>query len=128
MRWLLLNHELNSISQQCGDLLQAVGQIVVYNHHHGKSSAEEIKDQIKNEKPDRIIVIINKNRSQKLVKQISDHLLIPLYVAQATINAYSPIPVLILTCTTDDENLNVIHNATDQLVNIYPHIVKYDEF
>jgi hypothetical protein len=125
MRWLLLTSEQNSISQQCGDLLELAGQTVLYNHHHGKSSVQEIKDKITNEKPDRIIIIINENTSSILVQAIGNHLLIPLYVVQATTNSYSPIPILLLTCTTDDNNLNLIQNATDQLINIYSNIVKY---
>jgi Trk K+ transport system NAD-binding subunit len=129
MRWLLVNHELNSISKQCADLLQAAGQTVIYHHHNGKSTAPEIIDKIKNEKPDRIIVIIDEKRTSGiLANKICDHLLIPLYVAQATTNVYSPIPVLILTSVIDDESLNTIQNATEQLINIYPHIVQYEEF
>ncbi|CAF1101936.1 unnamed protein product [Adineta steineri] len=123
MRWLLLLSELNPIAKQCGDLLEVAGQTVIYNYHQGKSSVQDIKDKFTNEKPDRIIVIINDTNSSILVNTISDHLLIPLYVAQATINSYSPIPVLVLTCTTNDNNLNIIQNATDQLLNIHPNIV-----
>jgi len=125
MRWLLLSHELNSITKQCEDLLQVAGQTVLYNEHQGKSSIQEIKDKINNEKPDRIIVIIDEKNSSKLHQNLSDHLLIPLYVAQATTNSYTPIPVLILISTTDDQDLNIIQNATDQLINIYPHVLKY---
>jgi len=126
MRWLLFNNEQNSISKQCVNLLQVAGQTVLYNPHQSKSSLQEIKDKINNEKPDRIIIIIDEKNSSKLFQNISDHLLIPLYVAQATMNLYTPpIPVLILTSTTDDRDLNIIQNATDQLINIYPHILKY---
>ncbi|CAF3091423.1 unnamed protein product [Rotaria sp. Silwood2] len=123
MRWLLVSHDENSISKQCGDILEVAGQIVLYNYHHGKSSIQEIKDKINNDKPDRIIVIINEKNSSRLINTINDHLLIPLYVAQTTTNSYSPIPVLLLTCTTNDNSLIIIQNATDQLVNIYSHIV-----
>ncbi len=124
MRWLLLSHELNSISKQCINLLQVAGQTVLYNPHQGKLSLQEIKDKIINEKPDRIIVIIDTENSSKLFQNLSDHILIPLYVAQATtINSYSHIPVLVLTNKTDDEDLNILQNATDQLINIYPNIL-----
>ncbi|CAF1049619.1 unnamed protein product [Rotaria sordida] len=123
MRWLLVSHDENSISKQCGDILELAGQIVLYNYHHGTSSIEEIKDIINNDKPDRIIVVINEKISSKLINTINDNLLLPLYVAQTTMNSYSPIPILLLTCTTNDNNLNIIQNATDQLVNIYPNIV-----
>ena len=124
MRWLLLTHELNSISKQCIDLLQVAGQTVLCNEHQGKSSVQEIKDRINNEKPDRILVIIDEKNSSKLVNDLTAHLLIPLFVAQATIHPYSPIPVLILTTTTDDKNLDLVQNATEQLINMYPHILK----
>jgi hypothetical protein len=124
MRWLLLSHELNSISNQCIDLLQVAGQTVLFNSHQGQLSQQDLKDKINNDKPDRIIVIIDEKNSPKLVHNITDHLLIPLYVAQATIHSFSPIPVLILTSTTNDKDLNIIQNATDQLIHIYPHILK----
>jgi hypothetical protein len=124
MRWLLVIHELNSISKQCTELLQVAGQTVLFHQHQGQSSLEEIKEQINNEKPDRILIVIDENKSAKLVNHLSDHLLIPIYVAQATIHSYAPIPILILTSSTDDKNLNIIQNATDQLINIYPHILK----
>jgi len=123
MRWLLLSHELNSISKQCVNLLQVAGQTVLCHTHQGKLSLQNIKDKITNEKPDRIIVIIDEENSLKLYQNISDHILIPLYVAQATCNSYSPIPVLVLTSTTNDNELNILQNATDQLINIYPHIL-----
>ncbi|CAF3739178.1 unnamed protein product [Rotaria sp. Silwood1] len=123
MRWLLVSHDENSILKQCGDILEVAGQIVLYNCHHGKPSIQEIKEKINNDKPDRIIIIINEKNSSKLIDTINDHLLIPLYVAQATTTSYSPIPVLLLTCISNDNNLNIIQNATDQLINIYSHIV-----
>jgi hypothetical protein len=125
MRWLLLSHELNSISKQCVDSLQVAGQTVLLSQHQGQLSLQEIKEKINNEKPDRIIVIIDNKKSSKFVENMTDHLLIPIYVAQATINCYAPIPILILTSVTDDDDLNTIQNATDQLINIYPHIIKY---
>ncbi|CAF1184177.1 unnamed protein product [Rotaria sp. Silwood1] len=103
--------------------IEVAGQIVLYNYHHGKPSIQEIKEKINNDKPDRIIIIINEKNSSKLIDTINDHLLIPLYVAQATTTSYSPIPVLLLTCISNDNNLNIIQNATDQLINIYSHIV-----
>ncbi|CAF3730576.1 unnamed protein product [Rotaria socialis] len=38
-------------------------------------------------------------------------------------NSYSSISVLLFTYATNDNNLSVIQNATDQLVNMYSHIV-----
>jgi hypothetical protein len=134
MRWLLLSHELNAVAKQCGDLLQVVGQTVIHDHHHGTSSSQEIKDKINKQKPDRIIVIINEKNLENnspLVKTLSDYLLLPLYVGQATMNSYSHIPILILTCTTEDNisnplsSINIVQNATDELLNVYPHILKY---
>jgi hypothetical protein len=127
MRWLLVTHELNSISKQCIDLLQVAGQNVSFYQHQGQSSIEKIAEKINNEKPDRILIVINENKSAKLVNHLSDHLLIPVYFAQATIHSYSPIPILVLNSTTEDQNLNIIQNATDQLIDIYPHILKYFE-
>lgn len=127
MRWLLLCHEVNSIPKQCGDLLQVAGQTVLFSPHQGKLSIQEIKDKITNEKPDRIIVIIDEKNSSKLAQNLTGHLLIPLYVAQSTINSYSPTPILVLTSTTDNQDLNIIQNATDQLINIYPHVLKYEK-
>ncbi|CAM4832728.1 unnamed protein product [Rotaria magnacalcarata] len=123
MRWLLVSHDDNSISKQCGELLEVAGQIVIYNYHHGKSSIQQIKDKIDTQKPDRIIVIINDKSSSILFNTMHDHLLIPLYIAQATMNSYSSISVLLFTCATSDTNLSVIQNATDQLVDMYSHIV-----
>ncbi|CAF4594955.1 unnamed protein product, partial [Rotaria socialis] len=123
MRWLLVSHDDNFISKQCGELLEVAGQIVIYNYHHGKSSIQQIKDKINNQKPDRIIVFINEKSSSILFNTINDHLLIPLYIAQTTMNSYSSISVLLFTYATNDNNLSVIQNATDQLVNMYSHIV-----
>ncbi|CAF5004411.1 unnamed protein product, partial [Rotaria socialis] len=81
MRWLLVSHDDNFISKQCGELLEVAGQIVIYNYHHGKSSIQQIKDKINNQKPDRIIVFINEKSSSILFNTINDHLLIPLYIA-----------------------------------------------
>jgi len=51
-----------------------------------------------------------KTNSSKLFQNISDHLLIP---------------VLIITNTTDNKNLNIIQNAKDQFINIYAHILYF---
>ncbi|CAF4553978.1 unnamed protein product, partial [Rotaria socialis] len=66
MRWLLVSHDDNSISKQCGELLEVAGQIVICNYHHGKSSIQQIKDKINNQKPDRIIVFMNEKSSSVL--------------------------------------------------------------
>ncbi len=124
MRWLLLSHELNAIAKQCADLLQVVGQTVLYHSHQGHLTIHEIKENIIQDKPERIVVIVDGKKSSKLVNNMMNHLLIPLYVAQATKNSFLSIPILILTCVTDDEDLNIIQNATDQLIHIYPHILK----
>jgi hypothetical protein len=48
-------------------------------------------------------------------------------------NAFSPIPVLLLTCTTENKTADllsptdIIQNATNQLINVYPHILRYVE-
>jgi hypothetical protein len=134
MRWLIFSSEENAIVKQCNDLLQVAGQILTHNYHHGNCSLKEIKDQIKEQKPDRIIVIANEkdiDDNSTLVKRLHDQLLIPLYVCQATINSYSSIPVLLLTFTTEKilfdsiSSINIIQNATNQLINLYSHIIKY---
>ena len=126
MRWLLLSCEEDFIVKQCGDLLEVAGQTVICDHYHGKSSIQEIKEKIDNERPDRIIIIVNHNASSALCQLINHTLVIPLYVVQATANSYSPIPVLLLTCSTNDHDcLSIIQNATNQLINIYPNIVRH---
>lgn len=122
MRWLLFTDEQNSISKQCIDLLEVAGQTVVLHQHHGRATIAEIKEKLINEKPDRIVLIIEGQNSTKLVQDISHHLLIPIYVAQATTQSYTPIPILVITTVTEDKNLNIIQNATDQLITVYPHI------
>lgn len=134
MRWLIFSYEQDSIVKQCDDMLHVVGQTVIHEHHHGKSSIEDVKAKIAQHQPNRIIVIANDEKSEQdhsLLTTLNDHLLIPLYVGQATINTYSPIPVLLLTFTTRNEPsdslspTDIVQNATDELINIYPHIIKY---
>jgi hypothetical protein len=136
MRWLLFSYEQDTLVKQCNDLLQVVGQTVIHEYHHGKSSVQEIKEKINQHKPDRIIVIANEENlgtNRFLFKTLTDHLLIPVYVCQATMNAFSPIPVLLLTCTTENKTADllsptdIIQNATNQLINVYPHILRYVE-
>ncbi|CAF1127716.1 unnamed protein product [Adineta ricciae] len=132
MRWLIFSYEQDSIVKQCDDILHVVGQTVVHEHHHGKSSIEDVKAKITRHQPNRIIVIVNDDKSEQdhsLLTTLNDHLLIPLYVAQATISTYSPIPVLLLSFTTRNEPsesvspTDIVQNATDELINIYPHII-----
>lgn len=134
MHWLIFSFEQNTIVKQCNDLLQNTGQIVTHEHHHGNCSVEEIKEKIKNSKPDRIIVITNEKDIQEnkfsLSNTLTDQLLIPVYVSQATMNPYLSIPVLLLTFTTENDlsdsisSINIIQNATNDLINIYSHIIK----
>ncbi|UJR38245.1 hypothetical protein I4U23_030918 [Adineta vaga] len=132
MRWLIFSYEQDAIVKQCDDLLHVVGQIVIHEHHHGKSSLEDIKEKIIKHYPNRIIVIANENTSEtnrSLKATMNDHLLIPLYIAQATINTYSTIPVLLITSTIGNKlpdsklSIDIIQKATDELINIYPHII-----
>ena len=122
MRWLLFTDEQNSISKQCIDLLEVAGQTVLLHQHQGQTTIAQIKEKLVNEKPDRILLMIERQKSTKLAQDISHHLLIPIYVAQATTQSYTPIPILVITTTNEDKNLNIIQNATDQLITIYPHI------
>ena len=133
MRWLLFSHQRNVVVKQCGDLLQAIGQTVLYEYHAGSSSSKKIKEKITEKKPDRIVVIINGENPvhpNSLDESLHELLLIPLYVAQATSHVYSPIPILLLTSTTEEQSKDSIstnhfvQNATDELINIYPHILK----
>ena len=123
MRWLLLTDELNSISKKCIDFLQVAGQTVLIHSREGIRSKQEIKDFLTNEKPDRIIIFINENHTAKLPKNLHDYLLIPLFVAQLTTQSFSPIPILLLTSTTENKDLNILQNALDQLIQMYPHIL-----
>ena len=122
MRWLLLTDELNSISKPCIDQLEVAGQTVLVHAHQGQINVEKIKEQINKEKPDRILLIINAQTSSKLAQNLTHHLLVPFYVVQATTQSYTSLPLLILTVTSDEKNLAIIQNATDQLLTIYPHI------
>lgn len=135
MHWLIFSFEEDSIVKQCNDLLQVSGQVVTHEHHYGKCSLEEIKEKIKKIQPDRIIVITNEkdiqeNKSFSLSNTLNDQLLIPLYICQTTMNPYSSIPVLLLTFTNEKNlfnsisSLNIIQNATNDLINIYSHIIK----
>jgi hypothetical protein len=135
MHWLIFSYEHNTIIKQCDDLLQVSGQIVTHNHHHGNSSLQEIKEKINKYKPDRIIVITNEQDIQEnnspLAKTLTDQLLIPLYICQATTSPYNCIPVLLLTFTSEKNlsnsisPINIVQNATNELINIYSHIIKY---
>ena len=126
MRWLLFSSEVNSIGKHCGDLLQVAGQTVLHEHSSPKkgTSLQQVKDKIINEKPDRIIVLVDEDRSTPLVQTLTEHLLLPLYVAQATSNSYSPIPVLVISSTSDEPNLAIVQNATDQLMLFFSHLTK----
>jgi hypothetical protein len=135
MHWLIFSYEQNTIVKQCNDLLQASGQTVTHEHHHGYCSSREIKEKINKHKPDRIIVITNENdigeNNSPLVKILTDQLLIPLYVCQATMNRRSPIPILLLTFITEKNlsdsisSINIIQSATNQLIDIHSHIIRY---
>jgi len=135
MHWLIFSYEQNTIVKQCNDLLQVSGQKITHDHHHGNSSSQEIKEKINKHKPDRVIVITNEKDIQEnnssLVKTLSDQLLIPLYVCQATMSPYNSIPVLLLTFTSENyfsdsiSSINIVQNATNELINIYSHIIKY---
>jgi hypothetical protein len=136
MRWLLFSYELNAIVKQCDDLLQAVGQAVLHSHHHGSTTLQEIKEQIAKHKPDRIIVVTNEVTFENdcpLFKTLNDHLMIPIYVSQATLNAYSSIRVLLLTFANANDtsesisSSDIIQNANNELISIYPHVIKYVE-
>ena len=124
MRWLLFFSEANSIGKHCGDLLQVAGQTVLPEHLSPKgTSLQHVKEKITKEKPDRILVIIDDERStSQLVQTITEHLLLPVYVAQATNNSYSPIPVLVITTSSDNADLALVQNATDQLMLFYSHL------
>ncbi|CAF1208560.1 unnamed protein product [Rotaria sordida] len=132
MRWLLFSYELNAIVKQCDDLLQIVGQVIIHNHHHGNLSLQNIKEKIKKHKPDRIIVIDNERNFENnctLYEILTDHLLIPIYVGQATMHLHSSIPILLLTFTTDINNtdsissINVVQNAKDELINLFSNVI-----
>jgi hypothetical protein len=133
MHWLIFSSEQNIIGKQCNDLLQVSGQIVTQDYHHGNCSSQEIKEKINKNKPDRIIVITNEKdfeNNSSLSKTLSDQLIIPLYICQATMNRYSSIPVLLLTFTTEKNlsdsisSINMIQHATNELINVYSHIIK----
>ncbi|CAF2490543.1 unnamed protein product [Rotaria sp. Silwood2] len=132
MRWLLFSYELNAIVKQCDELLQVAGQAVMHDHHRGTLSLQDIKEKINKYKPDRIIVIDNQGNFENnhpLHKILNDHLLIPIYVGQATIHLQSPIPVLLLTFTNDNNNIdsilsvNIVQNATNELINLYSNMI-----
>lgn len=126
MRWLLFCSEANSIGKHCGDLLQVAGQTVLAEHLSSKgTSLQCVKEKITNEKPDRILVIIDEERAtSQLVQTITEHLLLPVYVAQATNIAYSPIPVLVITTSSGNADLALVQNATEQLMLFYSHLTK----
>ena len=127
MRWLIFSSEQNAIVKQCDDLLQMAGQSVSHDEHYGNRSLQEIKEKITEHQPNRIIVVCNEHvmeNNSPLDRTLTDQLLIPLYVCQATINSYSSIPVLLLTFTNDISSTNIIQNATTELIRIYPHILK----
>ena len=124
MRWLLLSDDLNVIGKQCEEILRVAGQTTLWEYHPANVSLQGTKDRLHHHRPDRVIVLVNESSSSKLVQTINDHLLIPLYIAQATSNPHSLIPVLFLTCPTDEQNLGIIQDATDQLIHLYSHIVQ----
>lgn len=124
MRWLLFAPEHSLLAKQCENFLQVAGQSVVEPSASIVWSLQTVKDQINQEKPDRIIVIVNDTQAKTLVKTITDHLLLPLYVAQATNTVYSAIPVLILGTNSDEQNLRIVQDATDQLIQMHPHVIK----
>ena len=127
MRWLIFSSKHNTLVKQCDNLLQMTGQIVTHDEHHGTRSSQEIKEKINEYKPDRIIVIFNEEiteNNSSLSQTLTDQLLIPLYVCQATMNSYSSIPVLLLTFTNEISSTSIIQNATNELLGIYSHVLK----
>jgi hypothetical protein len=127
MRWLIFSCEQNALVKQCHDLLQVAGQVVLHDEHHGKRSSEEIQEKINQHKPDRVIVISNEKlieNNSPLDKTLKDQLVIPMYVCQATMNSYSSIPVLLVTSTNEISTINVIQDATNQLIGIHSHVIK----
>ncbi|CAF0936892.1 unnamed protein product [Adineta steineri] len=137
MRWLLFSYESDAIVKQIDDLLQVVGQTVIHEHHQGKSTIQEIQEKINHHKPNRIIVIVNEQNSENthsLTTTLTDHLLIPLFITQATINTFPPVPVLLLTFTTENKltdpnsSINIVQNATDELIKLYSHIINVKLF
>jgi hypothetical protein len=134
MHWLLIGYGRNLLSQWCTDILQSIGQTVVDDHQTMGRSLENIKEKIVQEKPDRIILLMNEeNRSaeeSQLVNKLNDRLLIPIYVCQATAHSFSPIPILLLSYVNDDiladplSIRTIIQHATDELIRVYPHVLK----
>lgn len=121
MRWLIFSSEQTAIVKQCENLLHTAGQIVHHDEHHGRRSFEEINEKIQEYQPNRIIVIcnekVNENNSP-LDQTLIDQLLIPFYICQSTIS------ILLLTFTDEISSTGIIQDATNQLIESYPNVLK----
>lgn len=134
MRWLIFSFERTALVKQCSELLELAGQIVLHEQHYGKTSLNEIKEKLINDKPDRIIIIISNEQQTRtdspLVQTLNNQLLIPVYICQVTANFYSTVPILLLTFTDENNqsdsfsSVNIIQNAADELVQLYSPIIK----
>ena len=127
MQWLIFSFEQNALVQQCDDLLRTAGQIVHHDEHHGNRSFEEIKEKLTEHQPNRIIIICNQNVDEShspLDQTLTDQLLIPFYICQATINSYLKIPILLLTFTNEISSTGIIQDAANQLIDSYPLVLR----
>ena len=124
MRWLLFSPENDLLAKQCESFLQIAGQTVVRRSNSQSPSLADVKDQVQQDKPDRIVVVIDHRSTGQLVQTITAQLLLPMFVVQATNVSYAPTLVLILTVATNDPNLRYVQEATDQLALMFPHVIK----
>lgn len=124
MRWLVYTSSNDDISKKCFEILQLAGQRIIHQLISERTSLKLIGDQILREKPERILVIVNANHRSKLSENIEAHILLPLFVAQATSQLLSRTPVLILSSFKDDPDTELLQKATDQLISIHPSIAK----
>lgn len=124
MRWLLFSPEDDLLAKQCESFLQIAGQTVLHRSSSKSSSLADVKDQVQQDKPDRIVVVIDHRQTGQLVQTITHQLLLPMYVVQATNASYASTPVLILTVETDDPNQRYVQEATDRLALMFPHVIK----
>jgi hypothetical protein len=126
MRWLLFSRLSSALAQQCEHILQFAEQTTFREYTNGTCSSADIKNRIDRLKPDRIIIVVDDTDEHvsTLNRTLADRLLLPLFVVQNTHQFSSSTSILVLTAITDDADLDIVQNATSQLILTYPRLIK----
>ena len=159
MLWLIYG-TAGWIGGQCRELLNVAGQKVVTGRR--VTCLKDVEEDIATYKPDRVICSVGRThgggipnidyleKPGKLMDNIRDNLLAPMFIAQATMQyskLVAPIPTLYIGtgCIyeyaspndlshpfTEEDSPNffgssysTVKGATDLLIDAYPHVIKY---